>query len=184
MTLAAALIFILCRRPLINLYLTGEGSPGDIAKTAELAGEYIVVMLAGLLPFAISQAYAFSVFSSIAVGAVAAAASPFLPYIYKTSDAIRHMATRFLLISGLCMPIYAFASASYFTMRSGGKTWLMFILDSGCQWMVRIPFTAALVYLTGLDVITLFLLCQLIHIIKCAISYTLVAKKIWVNRLV
>lgn len=42
---------------LINAYLTGEGSPEDIATSFESAKTYLLIMLIGLIPFAITQAY-------------------------------------------------------------------------------------------------------------------------------
>ena len=42
---------------LIGLYLTGEGSPEDIAATITYAKQYISVMVVGLVPFAITQSY-------------------------------------------------------------------------------------------------------------------------------
>lgn len=43
---------------LLRLFLQGEGSPEEAAKTLELSFSYLQVMLIGLLPFAISNAYA------------------------------------------------------------------------------------------------------------------------------
>lgn len=50
-------IFLLWGEPLIRIYLTGEGSPEDAAAALAYGKEYLVVMLLGLLPFAIANAY-------------------------------------------------------------------------------------------------------------------------------
>ena len=42
----------------ISRFLTGEGEPEVIARTAELAHEYLVTMLIGLFPFALVQCFA------------------------------------------------------------------------------------------------------------------------------
>ena len=51
-------IFLLWDDTLINLFLTGEGSAADAASILGHGKEYLYLMLWGLLPFAISTAYA------------------------------------------------------------------------------------------------------------------------------
>ena len=51
-------VFALFGRPLIRLYLQGEGAPEDIAATLEYGWHYLLIMLWGLPAFAISNAYA------------------------------------------------------------------------------------------------------------------------------
>lgn len=51
-------VFLLLGSPLIGLYLTGEGDPSDAVLTMEQGLAYLKVMLWGLLPFALSNAYA------------------------------------------------------------------------------------------------------------------------------
>ena len=58
LTILGGALFIVAGSPLIGLYLTGEGSPADAAATLEYGLDYLGVMLWGLLPFAINNAYA------------------------------------------------------------------------------------------------------------------------------
>ena len=51
-------IFLLWDDALISLFLTGEGSAADAAAILAHGKEYLFLMLFGLLPFAISTAYA------------------------------------------------------------------------------------------------------------------------------
>ena len=51
-------VFLLAGQPLIQLYLQGEGDPKDLALTLAYGSDYLRVMLLGLLPFALSGAYA------------------------------------------------------------------------------------------------------------------------------
>ena len=55
---AGAVIFLQWSDPLINLYLTGEGDPAMAAEALAYGKEYLMVMLFGLLPFALSTSYA------------------------------------------------------------------------------------------------------------------------------
>ena len=50
-------LFLLAGRPLIGLYLTGEGSAADAAATLDYGLEYLTVMLFGLVPFALTNVY-------------------------------------------------------------------------------------------------------------------------------
>ena len=50
-------VFLSLGRPLIGLYLKGEGDPAEAALTLEHGLAYLRVMLWGLLPFALSNAY-------------------------------------------------------------------------------------------------------------------------------
>ena len=54
---AWTLILLVADGPLINLYLQGEGDPKDAAAILGYGKDYLKVMLWGLLPFALSNAY-------------------------------------------------------------------------------------------------------------------------------
>ena len=58
LTAAATLIFVFFGEFFISLFLTGEGEPEVIARTAVLAREYLMTMLIGLFPFALVQCFA------------------------------------------------------------------------------------------------------------------------------
>ena len=51
----------------------------------------------------------------------------FFPMIYNTTDEIKELATSFIRVAAACMPIYAFETCCYFTIRSGGKTLITFL---------------------------------------------------------
>ncbi|MEN6314087.1 MAG: MATE family efflux transporter [Clostridiaceae bacterium] len=54
---AAVAIFLTCGGTLISMYLTGEGDAADAAAMLDYGRAYLKIMLWGLLPFALSQAY-------------------------------------------------------------------------------------------------------------------------------
>ncbi len=56
-TALAITLFSLFGQPLIGLFLTGEGDPADAARTLAYGMDYLRIMLIGLLPFAITNAY-------------------------------------------------------------------------------------------------------------------------------
>lgn len=57
-TLLAILVFAFLKEPLINSFLHESDSSGDLAATFEFGRKYLLVMLIGLIPYAISQVYA------------------------------------------------------------------------------------------------------------------------------
>ena len=57
LTVASTLLFIFFGEKLIVLYLKGEGSPEEIAAALKFAREYMLIMLIGILPYALSQCY-------------------------------------------------------------------------------------------------------------------------------
>ena len=58
LTLVGGFAFYFMASPLIGLYLTGEGDPKLAADTLNAGREYLFVMLWGMLPFAVTNAYA------------------------------------------------------------------------------------------------------------------------------
>ena len=126
----------------------------------------------------------FSVLSCVGLGTVLALLSPLFPMFYNTTDQVRALATGFIRVGAACMPIYAFMHASYFTLRSGGKTLITFCFDSVFLWLVSTPAAFYLSRYTALPILTLYLCVQLIDLIKCAIGFVLVKKGVWLHNIV
>ena len=127
---------------------------------------------------------AFSVVFSAATGIVMAAIAPFIPYIYNTTPIVRQLASGMILINAVMMPANAFTNASFFTLRSGGRSFITFLYDSVYIWVLAIPVTLSLVSLTDLPIIPIYAVSYGIDIVKCVIGYILVKKRIWVKNLV
>lgn len=127
---------------------------------------------------------AFSVFSCVGIGGVMILLAPLFPMLYNTSANVKELATRFLQIAAACMPLAAFTHASYFTLRSGGKTVVTFLFDSVFMWCVSIPLAFVLSRFTTMPIIPLYLVCQLIDIIKCILGFVLLKKGVWLQNIV
>lgn len=108
----------------------------------------------------------------------------FFPEIYNTEENIKALATEFITISALAMPLCAFAHCSYFTLRSGGKTVVTFLFDSVYTWVVLIPFAFALVHFTSLSIVSIFFLVSFSEIIKAVIGFFMVRSNVWLNNIV
>ena len=125
-----------------------------------------------------------SVGCCLVMGGLLAAVSPFIPYIYNTTDEVRSLASVLLRISAIFMPFNAFTNVMYFTMRSGGKTVLTFLFDSGSTWCLCIPIAAALVYWTGVPVTIVYTAVLSTYILKGIIGLILIRKGVWIHNIV
>lgn len=127
---------------------------------------------------------AFSVLSCVGIGFVLIVLAPLFPMLYNTSANVKGLATGLLRVSAACMPLAAFMHASYFTLRSGGKTIITFLFDSVYMWAASIPLAFILSRYTEVPIIPLFLCVQLIDIVKCIIGFILVKKGVWLQNIV
>lgn len=127
---------------------------------------------------------AFSVFTAIIVGLLFAAFSGLIPNMYNTTDEVRLLARWLMILCAAGMPIDAFAHASYFTLRSGGKVMITLIFDSFFVWLVSVPFAFVISRYTSLPIIPFFALSQALNILKCLLGYFYVKKGSWIKNLV
>ena len=123
----------------------------------------------------------FTVCLCIFMGILLYLISGIFPTIYNTSDEVRELASSLIRVGAFCMPIYAYANAAYFILRSGGKTIITFLFDSCFCWAVSIPLAFFFVHFTDLPVAVLYLFVQLADLIKCAIGFVLVKRGYWIN---
>lgn len=126
----------------------------------------------------------FSVLLCVALGVVLACLSPIFPMLYNTTDEVRRYATIFIILVSIGMPLEAFINASYFTIRSGGKTFITFLFDSVFIWVISIPLAYILMVVFKLNIFIVYSSVILTNLIKCSIGYILVKKDIWIQNLV
>lgn len=126
----------------------------------------------------------FSVACCVGIGAVLFATAPAFPRIYNTSGGVRDLAAALIRVSALFMPLYAFYHASYFTLRTGGKTVITFLFDSCYVWVVNIPVAFVLSRFTELPLLGIFIACQSVEIFKAVLGYVLLRKGVWIHNMV
>lgn len=127
---------------------------------------------------------AFSVFCCTCVAAVMLLLAPFFPMLYNTNAEARELAKYFIIMTAVFMPQNAFLHASYFTLRSGGKTIITFLFDSVFIWCVSVTIAFTLSHFTALPVIAIYTLVQMGDWIKCLIGFILVKKGVWLQNIV
>ena len=126
----------------------------------------------------------FSVVLSLGIGVAVFLIGDKIPLLYNVSDASKEYAAFFIKVCSIFIPVHAFANASYFTIRSGGKTLVTFLMDSVFIMCINVPVAFALFYAFHLSIWVIFPIVQAIDIIKVIIGMTLVKKKVWLNNIV
>ncbi len=127
---------------------------------------------------------ALSLAISVVIGAVFAVAAEFIPEIYNTTPQVKLLATRLMQIIALAMPIDAFANASYFTLRSGGKVFITLLFDSVFVWCVSVPTAFIISRFTAVPILPMFAAVQAVNLIKCALGFIFVKKGAWIKNIV
>ncbi len=125
----------------------------------------------------------FSILCCVVSGALMVVLAPLFPRIYNTTDGVRDLACGLIRIAACFMPMYAFQNACYFTLRSGGRTFITFLFDSVFVWVFSIPLAYVLIHCTSMPILPLYICCQLIEMVKCVIGYVLVKKGIWIRNI-
>ncbi len=126
----------------------------------------------------------FSVFGCILAAIVMLIVGRFFPRIYNTSEMIKSLSTSFIAVSAIIMPFCSFSHASYFTLRSGGKTMVTFLFDSVFTWVVVVPTAFLLAHYTGLGIVSVYFLVQATELIKVIIGYLMVRSNVWLVQMV
>ena len=125
-----------------------------------------------------------AVASNLVMAVMLAVLSPVIPMIYNTEQNVREIARQMLLVISVMMPFYSFCHCCYFTLRSGGRTIITSIFDSGYTWFIAAPVAYVLAYLTSMPIVPLYFCVQALEIIKCIMGYIMVEKGIWIRNIV
>ena len=126
----------------------------------------------------------FSVCVNAVIGVIIVAVSPFIPYIYNTEPSVRQTATHLLMVSGSFLPLSAYTQGTYFTIRSGGKTFVTFLFDCVFTWVVSLPIAFCLCQFTGLSVVWVFFFVSAADIIKAVIGTVMLVSGVWAKHMV
>ena len=124
-----------------------------------------------------------SVSSGAFFGLLMACISGLFPQIYNTTDSVRHLAAALICVNAVFMPFDAYVNATYFTLRSGGQTFVTFLFDSCFTWVVCVPVAYCLSRFTDLSIVPLFSICLSTYLIKCAIGAFMLKQGKWIQNL-
>lgn len=125
-----------------------------------------------------------SVLTSTFFGIVLFLTAGIIPDVYNTTPMVKEIATQFLIVNAIFMPVNGFIHTVYFTLRCGGKTIITFIFDSAFIWCLSVPLAFVLSRFTGIYVIYIFLAVYSLDFIKTGLGIYFLKKGSWINNLV
>ena len=125
-----------------------------------------------------------SVFCAVGLGGLLISLSTLFPMIYNTGESVRALAGFMMIVTAISTPFRAFAHASYFTFRSGGKVAITLLFDSVYMWVVVMPVSFLLSRFTSIGIHWLFIVCQGVEAAKFLLGVFLLKKGDWAAQLV
>ena len=120
---------------------------------------------------------------AIILGVLLFILSFFILNLYEISSETEMIAKFNIRVNAIIIPIISLYIALYFTLRSGGDTRSTMLMDSGYIWVVQVPVVFILSRFTGMRVIHMFLIIQLLEIPKVALAYSRYRKEYWLRNL-
>ena len=126
---------------------------------------------------------AISVIASTILAIVLALTSGLFPLMYNTTDEVRKIASAFMVIYAVSMPLNAYVCSAYFTLRAGGKTIITMLFDSGYQCLICLPVSFLFVLLTDMSAAMVYAIVQALLIFKTIGGAVLIKKRIWIHNL-
>lgn len=122
--------------------------------------------------------------AGIVFGSMLAAISGLFPQLYNTTDSVRTLSGQMILICAIGLPAVGYVYTVYFTMRSGGKTWISFLFDGGFSWLFIIPIAAVLCYVVDAPILVVYLFCRgIAYLVKCIMGYFMLRRGTWIQNL-
>ena len=127
---------------------------------------------------------AFSTVMCVGIGTALYLFAPIFPRIYNTSDEVRDIAAGIIKVSAIMMPVSGFLHSTYFTIRSGGKTFVTFLFDSVFLWVITVPVALFLIYKTGASIFVAFFIVEGTNILKAFIGWLIMRSGVWMQNVV
>ena len=120
----------------------------------------------------------------VLIGAGMILASPYIPRLYNVIPEVRTLTSRLLVVAGLSLPIHSFAHATYFTIRSGGRTVITFLFDAVYTWAVTVLLAFCLCRFTNLEIVKIYFCVQFIDVIKVVLGLLMLRSDFWARNVV
>jgi putative MATE family efflux protein len=109
--------------------------------------------------------------------------APLFTSIYNISQETADLAISIMRIMAIFFPVYIVTASFFFTLRSGGDTLSVLILDMGSMVLLTIPLAYYLANYTELSVVIRYGIIQCIDLIKFLLGAYLISKGNWIRKL-
>ena len=124
-----------------------------------------------------------SIASGVIFGSILFAFSGLFPNLYNTTENVRQLAAMLICTNAVIMPFNAYTHSTYFTLRSGGQTFVTFLFDSCFMWVVCVPLAYVLSRFTNMPILPLFAICVGTDLIKCVLGAVMLRQGKWIQNL-
>lgn len=124
------------------------------------------------------------IFLSVIIGLLLFSVSPFIPKLWvEVNIEQQRLATQMIQVFSLFLWVFSIGIVAYVILRSGGKTTLTMILDSGLMWLGTVPLAWILALWTSLPLIWIYPLLQLVDVVKMILGLIFLKYGKWANNL-
>lgn len=127
---------------------------------------------------------ALGIMSCLFIGSIMAVLRNAFPAIYNTEAEVKSLAAILIMVQAIMMPFNSIMHSSYFTIRTGGQTFITFLFDSCFVWALSVPTAFVLTHYTSLNIIAVYCSVCAVDLIKVVIGLTLVKKGVWLRNIV
>ena len=110
--------------------------------------------------------------------------APFIVQLYRTAESTKAIAVSLMRAAACFFPLWSYTHCAYFTMRSGGKTFITFLFDSVFTCLVSFPTAFVLSRFTGMGMVGIYIAVEATSLIKAAIGTVLLVKRVWVHNII
>ena len=124
-----------------------------------------------------------SIASSAVFSLILVALSGLYPMLYNTTESVRALSTQIILVMAAMMPFHGYIHAVYFAMRSGGKTGITFLFDSGYIWIIMVPLAYLLSRFTAVPILALYAIVNGAEAVKALVGWLMIRKDNWIQDL-
>ena len=125
---------------------------------------------------------AFSVAVSIGIGIIVFFLADYITLLYNVAHEAKQWASFFIKVSALFTPFLSYENSAYFTLRSGGKILVTFLMDGCFVFFVTVP--VAFAFQAFCPVAVTFVAVQSLSILKTIIGAVMIKRKTWVCSIV
>ena len=126
----------------------------------------------------------FNVAVHVFMGAMLILTAKYIPLLYEVEPAVRDIAAKLLIVSGIALPMHSLVHGIYFAVRSGGKTVITFLFDSVYTWAIPAVIAFCLATFTTLDIIQIYFIVQISDAIKMTIGLLMLKSGFWANTII
>jgi len=125
---------------------------------------------------------AFSLAVSVVIGVIVFILADYITMLYNVFPEAKEWAGFFIKASAFFMPFLSYENSSYFTLRSGGKIMITFLMDGCFVFFLCAPVAFIMQFFAPASVT--FIAVQALTVIKAFIGFVLIKSKTWVCSIV